>query len=662
MATLPRHSAVPTGALQPHCSRTTTRLSHPGLRPAECPDTRTTLPLPYHPGQYGRRPPTTTQPTATRRHMATVASRPQTIRPVAIPTEIPGPETRTRLASRNTRAPRSNDGIPARGTGPHNTDRTRNTMLGNSWHVPTAMWILFLLLLQPAFGIPPPTQRVRRGSLGTMVDLWLHNPRPWGPPPRASETLHMPQNDWQDHLTWAQHHATSLQQPQHCDATILWAIAMQRTIPQLPQLQHNVLLDIADLRDDLTTDTLAWFEQLPPHCQRAYRQPKMITQVPLMTHLLHLLNYPQAQLLHEELSLGFDLLGPLRPGVNWHIRHDHKYLDPCDLDELRSFNKAYIQRKLQQHKIDDHWTLMATEIAGEVAQGRMAGPFEAPTHWTSRTVPLHLFPHTSRLLPIPHRDPIVAVAFSIQQTGSDGKPKVRRGEDWRRSGHNQTCSMHDQPYHHTPDHYIQCARQYHDDSHPLHVWGHDHDGAYRQLPLAQPEVAYVLLITPDGPTLWHHHVLLFGSAASVWGYNRFGDALTALARVLTLTPALHYVDDYGAIQPNHIATSSFSSFSKLNSLLGFHMKTSKEQPPAPSHKIQGVYIDLSATHATLRPCPDRVRTLSHTLSQCLEQGSMSNDTARRTAGKCNSVTPVRPSRAICVSRPIPQSTQHFRPD
>ena len=148
----------------------------------------------------------------------------------------------------------------------------------------------------------------------------------------------------------------------------------------------------------------------------------------------------------------------------------------------------------------------------------------------------------------------------------------------------------------------------------------------------------MLLITPDGPTLWHHHVLLFGSAASVWGYNRFGDALTALARVLTLTPALHYVDDYGAIQPSHIATSSFSSFSRLNSLLGFHMKTSKEQPPAPSHKIQGVYVDLSATHATLRPCPDRVRTLSHTLSQCLEQGGMSNDTARRTAGKCNFVT------------------------
>ena len=144
--------------------------------------------------------------------------------------------------------------------------------------------------------------------------------------------------------------------------------------------------------------------------------------------------------------------------------------------------------------------------------------------------------------------------------------------------------------------------------------GHDHDGAYRQFSLAQPEVAYVLLLTPD----WHHHVLLFGSAASVWGYNRFGDALAALARVLTLTPALHYVDDCGAIQPTSISRIS----------------ASKEQPPAPSHKIQGVSNDLSDTQATLRPCPDRVRHLTRTLSQCLEQGHMNSDTARRT-GKCN---------------------------
>ena len=64
------------------------------------------------------------------------------------------------------------------------------------------------------------------------------------------------------------------------------------------------------------------------------------------------------------------------------------------------------------------------------------------------------------------------------------------------------------------------------------VWGHDHDGAYRQLPLQDPEMAYVLLQTPQGPMLWHYHVLLFGSAASVWAYNRFGDMLTHVSRRL----------------------------------------------------------------------------------------------------------------------------------
>ena len=97
-----------------------------------------------------------------------------------------------------------------------------------------------------------------------------------------------------------------------------------------------------------------------------------------------------------------------------------------------------------------------------------------------------------------------------------------------------------------------------------------------------------LLSRPEGPTLWLHHVLLFGSAASVWSYNRFGDVLTSLSRVLTATPVVHFVDDYGSIQPARHAMSGFQAFGHLNSTLGFHMKTSKEQPPQHEHKIQGV--------------------------------------------------------------------------
>ena len=151
-----------------------------------------------------------------------------------------------------------------------------------------------------------------------------------------------------------------------------------------------------------------------------------------------------------------------------------------------------------------------------------------------------------KLFQVFHYDPFIAMAFSIEQTGSDGNTKIRRGEGWRRSGHSDTCTMHDQPCHRTPDHFVSLGLAFLEGSfsEELAVWGHDHDGAYRQLPLDDPRQAYVLLLTPEGPTLWSHHVLLFGSAASVWSYNRFGDVLVACSRTLVLSPALHYVDDY----------------------------------------------------------------------------------------------------------------------
>ena len=195
--------------------------------------------------------------------------------------------------------------------------------------------------------------------------------------------------------------------------------------------------------------------------------------------------------------------------------------------------------------------------------------------------------------------------------------------------------MTDQPYHHTPDHYLWLAQHTAASDHtPQQVWGHDHDGAYRQLPLDDPSLAYVLLLTPEGPTLWLHHVLLFGSAASVWSYNRFGDVLTSLSRVLTATPVVHFVDDYGSIQPTTHAMSGFQAFGHLNSTLGFHMKTSKEQPPQHEHKIQGVYINTDSTHITIKPCQQRIRQITTALQQAIDTNSLQPSLAQKLAGKC----------------------------
>ena len=512
-------------------------------------------------------------------------------------------------------------------------DRTRNSMLGNTWHVPTAIWLLFLMLLSTnTQAIPVP---VRYSNIEKMATIWKATATAWGPADHSTPQHHMPQFDWTQHLHWTRTHYERGHQPKPIDPTLHWAIQQQRDIPNIQQVRQDIIREIQTMTTEWDDVTQHWFTTLPAHCKLAYRQPHMITQIPVLHHILTTIHYPHADILFQELTTGFSLIGQLQPGLNWKVRTDNKYTETQSRAELHTYNRQYILKKLQQGRIDTHWQMMADEIAKEVQMGRMDGPFRAPKWWTRRSVPLQRHKHTANLKPLPHSDPIIALAFSIEQTGSDGKAKIRRGEDWRRSGHNRSCNMTDQPYHHTPDHYLWLAQHTAaSDQTPQQVWGHDHDGAYRQLPLDDPSLAYVLLLTPEGPTLWLHHVLLFGSAASVWSYNRFGDVLTSLSRVLTATPVVHFVDDYGSIQPTTHAMSGFQAFGHLNSTLGFHMKTSKEQPPQHEHKIQGVCINTDSTHITIKPCKQRIQQITTTLQQAIDTNSLQPSLAQKLAGKC----------------------------
>ena len=81
------------------------------------------------------------------------------------------------------------------------------------------------------------------------------------------------------------------------------------------------------------------------------------------------------------------------------------------------------------------------------------------------------------LLPLPHPDPYIAMAFSIEQTGSDGD-EVKTGDD-ADTMRLVLCMI---SLHHTPDHFVSLGFEFigDDPRRPLSVWGHDHDGAYRQ--------------------------------------------------------------------------------------------------------------------------------------------------------------------------------------
>ena len=80
--------------------------------------------------------------------------------------------------------------------------------------------------------------------------------------------------------------------------------------------------------------------------------------------------------------------------------------------------------------------------------------------------------------------------------------------------------------------------------------------------------------------------------------------------------------------------SGFQAFGHLNSTLGFHMKTSKEQPPQHEHKIQGVYIHTDSTHITIKPCQQRIQQITTTLQQAIDTNSLQPSLAQKLAGKC----------------------------
>lgn len=57
--------------------------------------------------------------------------------------------------------------------------------------------------------------------------------------------------------------------------------------------------------------------------------------------------------------------------------------------------------------------------------------------------------------------------------------------------------------------------------------------------------------------------------------------------------------DYGSIEPTTSAESRFETFEQINSLLRFHMKPSKRQPPDSPHRIQGHFPHPKKGHKEL---------------------------------------------------------------
>ncbi|CAE7864907.1 DNMT3A, partial [Symbiodinium necroappetens] len=469
------------------------------------------------------------------------------------------------------------------------------------------------------------------------------------PPANIKEQWHhLPKGDYDEfdlsHLEDPDEHwrqSRVMPHPEAKDASIepglkQWLQVWSRMRPHLAELRDAVAQQIEDLVDDLQEDTEAWYANLAPHVQKAYRSETRTCslQLPALEKVCNLFGW-QDRDIFKELTHGFRLLGPLAPGLGWKTRNDLRYADPMPLDEFLQKNELYVKDKLRRCRVDPCWEAMAQEIASDVTKGRMEGPFSSPASWPKQAVPLTTFSHTSKLEkgPIAHKP--TCFAFAVHQVGSDGKPKVRRAEDWRRSFANATVGAKDSPTYHDISTYVQLAvaiKQKHPQAQLL-IWGLDHEAAYRQLAAEDPDHTWVILPTPHGITLWRHTVLMFGSVASVWAYCRIADLMSWLCRACLLTPALHFVDDFGSCEDADLASSAFECSKRLCKALGFSFKQSKEQPPHTTQVIQGVEISVHDSFVKVSGTAARRQRLDEDLVSILTSNRLPPNEASSLAGR-----------------------------
>ena len=520
--------------------------------------------------------------------------------------------------------------------------KQRHKAVANSWHVGVASLLIWILLLQSKTAQAMTTTPVPKPRADTSFPTLAYIAQQWGtsttlgpaknPTPRSHQ-VELITDMWQ-------HWRAALALPDPAQEQMTLEPHLERTLriqhvmkTELTDLRHRACHEVQLLVEEVSQETEDWFQNLKPHIQKLYGNTSTCIQVIAIEKLADLFQWGGRPDTAAGTYRWLPLLGELQPGWGWPTRTDERYKHPISRSQLRDLNLQYILDKMHRHKCDPHWYTLLQEIAHDVTTNRMEGPFTGPAAWSHKTVAAPQFRHTQELIKGPSEHPITSIAFSITQTGADGREKIRRGEDWRRGHQNDTITATDAPSNHRPITFTAIAAAMANQHKTSLIWGTDQEDAYRQLPVAEPNDTWVILFTPTGATLWRHNALLFGATGSVWAYGRTADLIMWLARSILLTPCIHYVDDFAAVEDSDLAESSFDTAHKLWESLGFRFKPSKKQHPAESHKIQGVIMTIGKEGFTLAPDHNRLQKVITQLQEIKLQNQVHPDEAMRLAGK-----------------------------
>ena len=509
-------------------------------------------------------------------------------------------------------------------------DRSRHRVLANGWHCGVARFLFQFVLGAMVTGSasttlkPPPRQSTLQWLEQLMRVQTAHvGPGFWPTQPICVA----PSRDIWDH--W--HNATTADHPLHFPAKIAPGFVQCLKFQfdwrhDLVRIREELAVEIHTMVDEWADHTHDWWLKLRPHIQQVYWNPdtKVITQIPVLLHLLGRFGFPGLPELADDLCNGFAMTGQLHGGSGWAPRTDDKYASPLSMPRFKELNRHYILQRLNHPRIDKHADTMLKELIEELRLGRMGGPFLAPTWWPCNTAEL---PDRYNI-PLPDDEISASFCFSVEQSD-----KIRRCEDFKHSFLNSTVCVHDTPHHDDLSVFVELIRAHFDLQIQAQAWAQDLDGAYRQFPLRDPRDGFCILQLGSGPLLLQHHALSFGAVSSVWGFNRAADALCFLARRIFQICVGHFVDDFVGIENSQTIHSGFDAFSAVFRCFGLNMKDKKSLAPSSHQKILGVMVHIRDSDIVLSPHPDRLEKLRNALLKIQTQQFLSVQEAQRIAGK-----------------------------
>ena len=289
----------------------------------------------------------------------------------------------------------------------------------------------------------------------------------WDPNEPLGVDLKGPDDSAEQHARWALALTWEDVFPLGLNPCLKWAFDQQRQLgSRLHGWRNAISQDVRALVCEVQENQQEWLSLAPEHVQQVYKQgsEKFVVQLLPFAILLQLFQFPEWEQLVCEMFHGFRMLGPLTPGAAWNLRTDAKYARPISVEQFKAFNSAHAQLLVSGAHADEHTAKLRSEVESEARLGRFRGP------WSRECLQKQLLPMGS----------FAAKAFPIVQSD-----KVRRGDDWLRSGHNSTVWASDTPPYMGASTIIAAVRYCAQESVP-HLAAVDHEGAYRALPVRDP--------------------------------------------------------------------------------------------------------------------------------------------------------------------------------